>query len=93
MGAIHRRDAQVSLKDVQLITLDLDTGGMRFVWSVSVGDGASGSLYQADLDGSHVRKPGVDGTDPKAAIAKADMIVRCLARAGRDVAKIQACSR
>lgn len=40
-----------------------------------------------------VRKPGVDGTDPKAAIAKADMIVRCLARAGRDVAKIQACSR
>ena len=102
--AIHRRDSRISLKDVQLMTLGFDPIESRIVWSVSIRRGATASLYLADPHGSHVRRPGVDppGTsggraspyagDPRAALARSERLMRCIARAHGDVAKLEACS-
>ncbi len=102
--AIHRRDSRLSLKDVQLMTLGFDPTESSVVWSVSIGRGVTGSLYLTDLDGSHVRRPGVDPSrsgrgrtspyagDPRAALARSERLMRCIARAHGDVAKLQACS-
>ncbi len=58
VAAIHARDASLSLKDVQFMILDLDAGTGKFQWSVNIGTPGSGSLYQADLNGGNVAKPG-----------------------------------
>ncbi len=104
IDAIHRRDRRLSLKDVQSMTLGFDPTASRVIWSVSIGRGVTASLYEADLDGSHVRRPGVDpprssggraspyAGDPRAALARSERLRRCIARAHGDVAKLQACS-
>ena len=103
VAAIHARNASLSLKDVQFMTLDLDAGTGKFMWSVNIGTPGSGSLYQANLNGGNVRLPGeaasgtaTPSTTPSTAqdaVAKAQRQATCIQNAGGDVAKIQACTK
>jgi hypothetical protein len=81
VAGIHAKAPQYELEDVQFMTLDIDPVSGKFNWSVNIGEPGSGNLYQADLDGSHVRAPGEAGRNA------AD----CIAKAAGDPVKIQAC--
>ena len=108
VAAIHARNASLSLKDVQFMLLELDAGTGKFVWSVNIGTPGSGSLYQANLNGSNVALPGeaasraassgavrppVVPSNAQAAVARAQRVAKCIQSAGGDVAKIQSCTR
>jgi hypothetical protein len=108
VAAIHARNASLSLKDVQFMTLDLDAGTGKFMWSVNIGTPGSGSLYLANLNGGTVRLPGEAASGTAAsgtakpsttpstaqdAVAKAQRQATCIQNAGGDVAKIQACTK
>lgn len=108
VAGIHAKNASLSLKDVQFMVLDLDAGTGKFRWNVNIGTPGSGSLYQADLNGTHVGQPGEAAaraatsgavrtpsvpTSAYDAVARAQRISRCIQRAGGDVTKIQACTR
>jgi len=81
VAGVHAKAPQYELKDVQFMTLDIDPVTGKFNWSVNIGNPGSGNLYQADLDGSHVRAPGEEGRN----------VAACIAKAAGDPAKIQAC--
>jgi hypothetical protein len=108
VAAIHARNASLSLKDVQFMTLSLEAGTGKFMWSVNIGTPGSGSLYQANLNGGAVALPGEAAaraassgsvgrpslpSNPQDAVAKAQRIARCIQGAAGDVTKIQACTR
>jgi hypothetical protein len=108
VAAIHARNASLSLEDVQFMTLDLDAGTGKFMWSVNIGAPGSGSLYQASLNGSNVALPGEAAaraassgpvkppavpSNPQDAVARAQRVAKCIQSAGGDVAKIQACTK
>ena len=108
VAAIHARNASLSLKDVQFMTLDLDAGTGKFMWSVNIGTPGSGSLYQANLNGGNVGLPGeaasraassgsvkasTTPSNAQDAVTKAQREAKCIQNAGGDVAKIQACTK
>jgi hypothetical protein len=108
VAAIHARNASLSLKDVQFMLLELDAGTGKFVWNVNIGTPGSGSLYQANLNGSNVALPGESAaraassgavrppavpSNAQDAVARAQRVAKCIQSAGGDVTKIQACTK
>jgi hypothetical protein len=103
VAGIHAKAPQYTLADIQFMTLDIDPVSRKPVWAVNIGQPGSGNLYQADLNGANVRKPGelptgvgagtgTTGAPGTTGAARAGRIADCISKAAGDPVKIQACA-